>query len=148
MESLASPHVPVSWGELLDKLTILEIKRDRIHRSDALANVEKEYRLLRATALRVLGVDAITDLMNELRGVNDELWKVEDSLREHEGAQDFGSAFVALARSVYRLNDRRAAVKRRINLLLRSELVEEKSYADPAQVSAAARPIFFTAPAV
>ena len=124
----ASPLVPVSWGELLDKLTILEIKKARIDTPEARANVEREWTLLSAIAGRVTAAPGVEPLLAELRQVNEALWKIEDAIRDREAEQDFGADFVALARSVYRENDRRAAVKRRINLLLKSELVEEKSY--------------------
>ena len=134
------PDVPVSWGELIDKVTILEIKADRITRPEALANVAREHRLLSAIAGKLRGQADIPALTADLRTVNEQLWDVEDALREHEATGDFGSRFVELARSVYRLNDQRAAIKRRINLLLDSELCEEKSYAD---AGAKERPIFF-----
>lgn len=128
MASLASPSVPVSWGELLDKMTILEIKRDRIGHPSARANVVREYEALRdhgAAALREARVDA---LFRSLKGVNEELWEIEDAIRAEEAEARFGPAFVRLARSVYQKNDERAAIKRRINEALESDLVEEKSY--------------------
>lgn len=130
MASHASPSVPVSWGELLDKITILEIKRDRIVRVAARANVMREHDLLRRIAAAVLNEARVAPLVATLRGVNERLWEIEDAIREREAASDFGDAFVALARSVYQENDRRAAIKRAINDALGSELVEEKSYAD------------------
>ena len=129
---LASPVVPVSWGELLDKITILEIKRARITRPDALANVEQEHRLLASAAAPALARADLQPLLADLRAVNEALWDIEDAIREEEAAQRFGSDFIRLARSVYQRNDERAATKRRINLLLGSELVEEKSYASAA----------------
>lgn len=134
------PDVPVSWGELIDKVTILEIKAERIKRPQALANVEREHRLLHAIAAQVQGEVGVAALTADLKHVNEQLWEIEDALREHEDATDFGLRFVELARSVYRLNDERAAIKRRINLLLGSELCEEKSYAEAAEQ----RPIFFS----
>ncbi|WP_085810766.1 DUF6165 family protein [Sphingomonas sp. TZW2008] len=128
MAALASPSVPVSWGELLDKMTILEIKRRRIAQPAAHANVVREYEALRDTAGAALHETAVIDLMASLRSVNEELWEIEDAIRAQEAAARFGSRFVALARSVYRKNDERAAIKRRINLVLESDLVEEKSY--------------------
>jgi hypothetical protein len=125
---MVSPTVPISWGELLDKLTILEIKRERIACADALANVEKEYGALRGAAARVLDVDGIAALVHQLKRVNIALWDVEDAIREQEARAAFGARFVQLARSVYKTNDERAALKRHINELLCSELVEEKSY--------------------
>jgi len=128
MASLTSPSVPVSWGELLDKMTILAIKRERIAAADARANVAREYEALHAVGAPALEEAGIADLFEGLRRVNEELWEIEDSIRAEEAGARFGPAFVALARSVYRKNDERAAIKRRINLALRSELIEEKSY--------------------
>lgn len=130
MDCLASPAVPVSWGELLDKLTILEIKRQRITRPEALANVEMEYQLLLDVAALVIEVEGLPPLIGRLKRINETLWKVEDAIRELEADAQFGDAFIALARCVYKTNDERAAVKKQINLLLGSRLVEEKSYAE------------------
>lgn len=121
--------VSVSWGELIDKITILEIKRENMTDPDQLANVEKEYELLIATRDAALPDDA--DMENDtkaLKLINETLWQIEDDIRDCERAQDFGETFIDLARSVYRINDRRAGIKRRINETLGSELVEEKSY--------------------
>ncbi len=134
----ASPLVPVSWGELLDKITILQIKAERITDPARRANVGDELEaLVRARdetaggpARPGGGPDALDGLVAELRRVNEALWDVEDEIRLAERSRDFGPRFVALARSVYRTNDRRAALKRSINDLLGSRLVEEKSYAD------------------
>lgn len=147
MTRYATPTVPVSWGELLDKITILEIKADRITRAEALANVARERRALQAIAASVLRLEPVAALYRALRTVNEALWEIEDDIRECEAAGDFGAGFVQLARAVYRTNDERAALKRQINDLLGSELTEEKSYADwqaapaprAAAVSAAAR---------
>jgi hypothetical protein len=124
----AAPQVPVSWGELIDKITILEIKRERIAAREALANVEKELGLLQTIAEPVLATPDIAEFKSRLGTINRELWDVEDDLREKEMREDFDAAFVELARSVYRMNDERAALKKQINRLLKSELVEEKSY--------------------
>lgn len=129
MTRMASPKVPVSWGELLDKIAILEIKRARITRPEALAHVEEEHRLLLATAAAVLGRTDVMRLFQVLQQVNEALWDIEDAIREEEAGARFGAEFIRLARSIYRRNDERAAIKRRINALLDSELVEEKSYA-------------------
>lgn len=129
MAELASPSVPVSWGELLDKITILEIKRERIERADARANVEREHDLLSRIGGRALDEPGIAVLFARLKAVNDDLWRIEDAIREEEARSVFGADFIALARSVYVRNDERAAIKREINLRLKSELVEEKSYA-------------------
>lgn len=135
MTRFDTPSVPVSWGELLDKITILAIKRRHLTRPDALANVVREHDLLTAIAAPVLA--HVADEVAELEAVNEGLWAIEDAIREEEAAQRFGPAFVALARSVYRENDRRAAIKRRINDALGSALVEEKSYADWQRADAA-----------
>lgn len=129
MKHLANPSVPVSWGELLDKLTILEIKRVRITRADARAHIEREHRLLRGAAARALKQPGIEPLFGALRTVNEALWEIEDAIREEEADGRFGPEFIWLARSVYKRNDERAGIKRRINALLDSDLVEEKSYA-------------------
>ncbi len=127
---------PVSPGELLDKLTILEIKQDRIVDPEKRVNVIHELEVLSALwakaspapdRIRELGLDA---MRAELKAINESLWTIEDEIRECESRKDFGAAFVDLARAVYQTNDRRAAVKKKINLALGSELVEEKSYSD------------------
>lgn len=118
---------PISAGELVDKITILEVKAERIA-PEKRPNVLHELGLLCEIAARELppGLDALTA---ELRAVNAALWDVEDGKRDHERRADFGPAFIALARRVYRDNDRRAALKRAINDAAGSEIVEEKSYA-------------------
>ena len=121
--------VPIAYGELIDKITILEIKRVRLCRPEACANVEKEYTLLSVIAAPALASEEVAALFEALRRVNEDLWKIEDAIREEEAEARFGPAFVRLARSVYQRNDERAAIKRRINAVLGSELVEEKSYA-------------------
>jgi hypothetical protein len=124
-----APLVPVSWGEIIDKITILRLKRERITREAARANVAHELRLLEEIAAPLVAeVPALAPLEDRLAAINASLWDVEDALRAAEKAGDFGASFVALARSVYRLNDERAAVKRQINDLVGSSLVEEKSY--------------------
>ncbi|MEO1226136.1 MAG: DUF6165 family protein [Pseudomonadota bacterium] len=123
-------HVPVSWGELLDKITILEIKAERITDPAKTANVARELAALRATRDEA-GVDLtpLASVIGALRDVNEALWQIEDDIRDCERQGDFGARFVALARDVYRTNDKRAALKRQANEALGSELVEEKSYA-------------------
>jgi hypothetical protein len=122
--------VPVSPGELLDKISILEIKAERIADADKRANVHRELDLL--TGLwHAAGLETseVTRLRADLRALNESLWDIEDAIRDCERRGDFGERFVELARSVYRTNDRRAAVKRAINEALGSGIVEEKSYA-------------------
>jgi hypothetical protein len=124
-------QVPVSHGELIDKITILEIKSRRIADAAKLANVRNELDLLNATWDN--DAAAQTDIADErarLLAVNEALWDIEDRIRLKEKAQAFDAEFVELARSVYFRNDERAAVKREINLKLGSQLVEEKSYQD------------------
>ncbi len=122
---------PISPGELLDKLTILEIKSERISDPDKLANVRHERQLLeRVWRESGLSSDAVMELKAQLRTINEALWDIEDDIRDCERDRDFGERFVELARSVYRTNDRRSEVKKAINLELGSAIVEEKSYAD------------------
>jgi len=123
--------VAVSWGELLDKISILEIKRDRLTDPEQLANVAHEHAAQCAARDKAIpeGID-VSDSFAALRVVNETLWQIEDDIRDCERAKDFGPRFVELARSVYINNDERAAIKRRINQALGSEIVEEKSYAD------------------
>jgi hypothetical protein len=124
------PRVPVSIGELLDKITILEVKAERIADSGKRANVLAELTAL-DEVVRELGLDRpeVRALQERLHAVNGTLWDIEDAIRDCERRADFGSGFIALARSVYRTNDERAGLKRRINELAGSRLVEEKSYA-------------------
>ena len=121
--------VEVPAGELIDKITILEIKEERIKDADKLRNIRAELETLRRSRSfpRSQELDRLTA---ELKKVNETLWDIEDHIREHEREQNFGSSFVELARGVYHNNDRRSALKRKINDLLGSRLVEEKSYAE------------------
>ncbi|WP_250625807.1 DUF6165 family protein [Pinirhizobacter soli] len=124
-------ETPVSFGELIDKITILEIKSQRIEDAGKLANVRNELELLNATWGNAPA--SHTDISTErarLLAVNERLWDIEDEIRVKESAQEFDAAFIKLARSVYFENDERAAIKREINLKLGSQLVEEKSYKD------------------
>jgi Flp pilus assembly protein TadD len=123
-------RVEVAAGELLDKITILEIKAERLADPEKLRNVRMELATLTATREQQIPASAeLTRLVSELKAVNEALWQIEDAVRQCEHAGDFGARFVELARSVYHQNDRRATLKRRINDLLGSRLVEEKSYA-------------------
>jgi len=126
-------QVPVSWGELIDKIAILEIKSERISDAAKLVNVRTELAALAGVRDANLPSDkkALADLATltaDIKKVNEALWEIEDDIRDCERDKDFGPRFVELARSVYKTNDRRAALKRDINTLLGSELVEEKSY--------------------
>ncbi len=120
---------PVSPGELLDKLTILEIKAERIDDAGKLANVGHERQLLEEVWRRSgLENEEAVRLRAELKAVNERLWDIEDSIRDEERAGRFGERFIELARAVYVTNDERAAIKKAINLELGSKIVEEKSY--------------------
>jgi Family of unknown function (DUF6165) len=127
------PHRPVlieaAPGELLDKITILEIKSERINDAAKLRNVRAELAELTAVQREALPASPeLIDLARQLKEVNGRLWEIEDAIRDCERQQDFGPRFIELARSVYRENDERAALKRAINELLHSRIVEEKSY--------------------
>jgi len=122
---------PVSPGELLDKLTILDIKSERIHDAEKLANVAHEKSLLeKVWHDSLLETDDTIRLRAELKKINEQLWDIEDAIREEERAKRFGERFIELARAVYVTNDQRAAVKKAINETLGSRIVEEKSYSD------------------
>jgi hypothetical protein len=126
-----TPQIPVSWGELIDKITILEIKAERIGDEGARANVREELGQLMQSAGDVMGEPQLGGAIAELRAINRLLWDVEDRIRRKEAAASFDAEFVRLARSVYQTNDWRAAVKRRINDCLGSALIEEKNYGAP-----------------
>ncbi len=122
--------VPVSYGEAADKITILTIKSEWMRDPAQLGNVRKELALLReAFFASVTRTPAFDMLFEALTEVNRKLWTIEDAIRLCEKEGDFGTAFVTLARSVYQQNDERARLKREINALLGSDLIEEKSYA-------------------
>ena len=123
--------IPVSPGELIDKLTILEIKLDRIDDASKLANVRREHDELTDVWRRAeLADDTVDALRAQLLEVNEALWEIEDAIRDEERSRRFEGRFIELARAVYRRNDERAALKRRINDHLGSPIVEEKSYRD------------------
>ncbi|GMQ88563.1 MAG: DUF6165 family protein [Gammaproteobacteria bacterium] len=122
---------PVSVGEFLDKLTILEIKSDRIEDPQKLDNIRHELLQLRGTWQSSDYADArLEPEYSKLRAVNERLWVIEDDIRSLERAQQFDAGFITLARAVYVSNDERAALKKALNLKLGSDLVEEKSYPD------------------
>jgi hypothetical protein len=122
--------VEIAPGELIDKITILEIKSERIADAGKLKNVRVELDVLAAARDAAMAASAeLAELTAQLKQVNQALWEIEDAIRDCERGQDFGPKFIELARSVYHSNDRRAALKRQINELLGSKLIEEKSYA-------------------
>ena len=124
-----SVEITVPYGELFDKISILEIKQSKVVNADQRVNIENELNVLnRVRATIVPDNFKIDDLIEGLTDVNKRLWNIEDQLRDCERLQDFSETFIELARSVYRLNDRRAELKRELNSRLGSELVEEKIY--------------------
>ena len=126
VKDLSSILAPVSLGELIDKITILEIKQ--IHMTGIkLKNVDKELKLLK-NILQDTNLEIDIDLINNLKEVNKKLWEIEDNIRIKESNQKFDKEFIQLARSVYKENDKRASIKKEINQKYNSELVEEKSY--------------------
>ena len=128
---MANLKIEISIGEALDRLTILKIKLQKIKDEKKLANVAREFENLRESIVNYTGKTIISpeySLFVKLMEVNEELWDVEDKLRELEREKDFSVHFISLARSVYILNDKRASIKKEINLTNNSELIEEKSY--------------------
>jgi len=124
-----TPLTPISWGELIDKITILEIKKSNIKLVSALININKELGYLENIVENCDGVtELIAELKQQLLDVNKRLWSVEDDIREKELNQEFDIVFIELARKVYLLNDERSKLKKSINQILKSEIVEEKSY--------------------
>ena len=122
--------VEVAPGELIDKITILQIKSERIADADKLRNVRVELEVLETARDGAMAATRELDALTaQLKQVNEALWEIEDGIRDCERERDFGPKFIELARSVYHSNDRRAALKRQINELLGSKLIEEKSYA-------------------
>src|SRR5262245_34919423 len=129
--TMTSPTVQVSWGELIDKITILEIKEARLKAQEKIANVRRELAALAADVQDAISENGdLARIKAELRSVNEELWDIEDRIRGKEAAKRFDQEFVDLARSVYLKNDERADLKRRINRLLSSEIIEEKQYTE------------------
>lgn len=121
-------EIKIGVGELVDKFTILALKKKKITDEAKLKNVTKEYDYINSVLSDIEDKDGIYELTEELYFTNEELWAVEDDLRSLEKVQDFGDDFIDLARSVYILNDKRAAIKKQINELYGSNLIEEKSY--------------------
>ena len=121
--------VDISPGELVDKLTILEIKLQHISEADKLKNIQYEYGVLLQTFQRCIApTEELNRLMLQLKTVNEALWDIEDEIRDCEREKNFSTKFIELARSVYTNNDQRSRIKREINLVLESPIIEEKSY--------------------
>ena len=122
-------NVEISIGEFFDKITILEIKKERISNENKLVNINKELDGLNALLIeQSFSRDDAAQEVSELKAINEALWEIEDDIREQESQKTFGDRFIELARAVYITNDKRSEVKRDINLKLGSDFVEEKSY--------------------
>lgn len=128
--------ISISVGELIDKLTILNIKSERITDEAKLINIKYELELLTDLLNRILDSTPVRAELNKLidaiKSINEKLWVIEDEIRDHEARKDFGPTFIKLARSVYYTNDERFRLKQQLNLLTNSSIVEEKSYSDYA----------------
>jgi len=126
---MKNPFVPISWGELFDKITILQIKSEKILLPDSLKNIDKELKKLRFIFDEAFAENLLAlEFMEKLRQINFELWNIEDQIREKERKKVFDNEFIQLARSVYIKNDQRSVIKGKINKAFGSELVEQKSY--------------------
>ena len=125
-KNLSNIFAPISVGELIDKITILEIKQNHM-KAHKLMNVEKELKLLRLI-LENEKLEIDMDLFKDLKNINNNLWEIEDKIRMKESKQQFDKEFIKLARSVYKENDTRASIKKEINQKYNSALIEEKSY--------------------
>ena len=126
-----NPLVPISWGELFDKITILQIKLDKLTSKNALNNVGREFKQLQSILIKYFpnSIEA-KQLEEELKKINQQLWDIEDNIRDKERNRSFDDEFIQLARSVYIINDERSRIKRKINDIFGSEFVEEKSYSE------------------
>lgn len=128
---MKTPLIPISWGELFDKITILQIKFVNLQDNNALKNVRREYDQLYSIFDKVFFENAIANqLITDLKSINQKLWNIEDLIRDKERNKVFDEEFINLARQVYITNDERSRIKKNINKTFGSELVEEKSYAD------------------
>ena len=126
---MKNPLIPISWGELFDKITILQIKSEKILSPASLQNIDRELKQLSLVFDKAFTENSLAlELTKELRGINSKLWDVEDRIREKEKNKTFDNEFIQLARNVYIKNDQRSAIKRKINEAFGSELIEEKSY--------------------
>ena len=129
--NINTPKVPVSWGELFDKITILQIKLENLTSKNALNNVEREFNQLQSILIKYFpNSTEAKQLEEELKQTNKQLWDIEDKIRDKERNSSFDEDFIHLARSVYIVNDKRSLIKRKINNIFGSEFVEEKSYSE------------------
>ena len=128
---MKTPLIPISWGELFDKVTILQIKLDNLQNQNALKNVKIEYNQLYLIYNNNFSKDENAKrLLADLKQINEKLWDIEDKIRDKERNKAFDAEFIELARSVYITNDKRSRIKRKINETYGSKLIEEKSYSD------------------
>jgi hypothetical protein len=126
---MKTPYIPISWGELFDKITILEIKIENLKEKNALKNVKTEHDQLNTIYNNNFLKDEIARvLFNDLKEINQKLWDIEDKIRDKERSKKFDREFIELARNVYFTNDERSRIKRNINETFGSEIIEEKSY--------------------
>ena len=126
-----NPLFPISWGELFDKITILQIKLEKLTSKNALNNVGREFKQLQSILIKYFpnSIEA-KQLEEELKQINQQLWDIEDNIRDKERKRSFDDEFIQLARSVYITNDERSRIKKRINETFGSDLIEEKSYSE------------------
>ena len=128
---MKNPFIPISWGELFDKITILQIKSEKILSPDSLKNVDKELKELRLIFDKAFAENLLAlEFTEKLRQINFELWNIEDQIREKERKKAFDNEFIQLARSVYMKNDQRSVIKGKINKAFGSDLVEQKLYSE------------------
>ena len=128
---MKTPLIPISWGELFDKITILQIKLDNIQDKNALKNIKIEYdELFKIYDNNFLEDASAKCFLTELKNINKKLWNIEDNIRDKERHKSFDKKFIELARSVYITNDERSRIKRNINETFGSQVIEEKSYSD------------------
>ena len=128
---MKTPLIPISWGELFDKITILQIKLENLKDKNALKNVKIEYdELFKIYENNFLEDENAKRLLADLKTINKTLWNIEDDIRDKERHKTFDEEFIELARSVYITNDKRSSIKKNINNTFGSELIEEKSYSD------------------
>ncbi len=126
---MKSPFIPISWGELFDKISILEIKIENLKEKNALKNVKTEYEQLNRIYISNFLEDEIARcLFKDLKKINQKLWNIEDKIRDKERSKKFDQKFIELARNVYFTNDKRSKMKRKINEIFGSKIIEEKSY--------------------
>ena len=128
---MKTPLIPISWGELFDKITILQIKLDNIQDKNALKNIKIEYdELFKIYDNNFLEDASAKRFLTNLKNINKKLWNIEDNIRDKERRKSFDKKFIELARSVYITNDERSRIKRNINETFGSQVIEEKSYSD------------------